>query len=50
MTKHEISTDGVVGEDHMKKMVYEAPVLRVLDTGDTANNTAPSNDGGTTSS
>lgn len=50
MTKHEISTDSVVGEDHMKKMAYEAPVLRVLDTGDTANNVAPADDGGTSSS
>lgn len=50
MTKHEISTDGVVGEDHVMKKVYEAPVLRVLDTGDTANDVAPANDAGTTSS
>lgn len=50
MTKHEISTDGVVGGDRLKKMVYEVPVLRVLDTEDTSNDVAPANDGGATSS
>lgn len=45
MTKHEISTDGVVGEDRLKKMVYEVPVLRVLDTEDTSNDVVNSSDG-----
>jgi hypothetical protein len=50
MTKHEILTDGVAGEDRSEKKVYEAPILRVLDAEDTANDVAPAADGGTTSS
>lgn len=50
MTKHETLTDGVAGEDRSEKKVYQAPILRVLDAEDTANNTTVAGDGGTTSS